>query len=435
MSSFMVNLERKSQRRVDDKVIEEQLKFIMDRSTAGSRNSWTSEFDYHPPKATSGPVTFKSTIHFSRKQTRNAEKAPNTAKLTHEMTEIVKVLSKAANASKFAKNPWVVKKAEPLDWKLDDTEKHAIQNAAEGGTTESGGTEFSVEEIVNFERAMDLEEIEIPDILVNGTDAEIEAHEAFEGIFGRAAHIRVAFSSIKTMIETGGRRRNHVLFYGLPGAAKSTMFRAIQKILGAGSFLAINANSATRAGIEAIFLDRLTQTGCPPFLFIEEIEKTQEQILTVWLSILDERREVRKITHSAARKAEVNSLCFATANDKILFDRLMGGRPGHPGALSSRFNKPLYVARPNYDQMVKILVRDIALFGGQPEWANACMNIADEVGETDPRIILGYLDGGNRLLTGEYKNDIIAIRNTEMEDKARHKEMAAELLLPEESKR
>jgi MoxR-like ATPase len=219
------------------------------------------------------------------------------------------------------------------------------------------------------------------------------------------------------MKDTGGMRRNHVLLHGLPGCAKSSLFKGVQTVVGHGGYLALNANSATRAGIEAIFLRRLKQTGVPPLVFIEEIEKTLEAILTVWLSLMDERAELRKVTNNEANRVETRVLCFGSANDKLLFDKLMGGRPGHPGALSSRFTKPLYVPRPNRDTMRRILLRDIKLYGGNPLWADKALEIADEVGTNDPRIVLAYLDGGERLLNGKYKEDIMAIHKLEQQDK------------------
>lgn len=413
---FQVLLERKNSKNYSMDKIAEQLAQVLDRGTAGNRSAWShdpDDIEFHDPVKKGDFWTYQIHVLFKRKTPR---KTMTPAGLTAEMTEIIGVLGKACAAKKWGEYPWVIKNTHPLDWAIDGEAKHALENAAEGEANGGGDDKMDITEIVDFSEARTLDDIDIPQVLVHGTDAEIEAYGPFQGIYGRAAHIRVAFSSIMTMIRTKGKRRNHVLFHGKPGAAKSTMFHAIQTILGKGAYLALNANSATRAGIEAIFLDRLQETGVPPFLFIEEMEKTLEAILTVWLSILDERREVRKITHTKARRAETNVLGFATVNDKVLFDKLMGGRPGHPGALSSRFNKPLYVPRPDSGQMMRILQRDIKLFGGDMRWAQKAMEIAAEMKETDPRIILGFLDGGDRLLNGKYKDDIMAIYHQQLND-------------------
>jgi hypothetical protein len=418
MPKFHVFFERKNSKKFNTKTVEEQLQYIVDRGVAGNRSSWeVDDLEVHDPKRANGPDSdwvYKAAVMFVRKKPR---KPLTPQRLTGEMTDIVTVMGKSCTATKWGQYPWTITNSEALDWNVSTEGKFDLESAAEGEASDDPSDDkMAISEIVDFDRALTLDEITIPDVLIHGTDAEIEAYGPFQGIYGRGAHVRVAFSSIATMKATKGRRRNHVLFWGKPGAAKSTMFHAIQMVLGKGAYLGINANSATRAGIEAIFLDRLKETGCPPFLFIEEIEKTLEAILTVWLSILDERREVRKITHHQARRAEANVLCFATANDKVLFDKLMGGRPGHGGALSSRFNKPLYVPRPNRDQMMRILLRDIKLYGGKESWAKPCLDIAEELKETDPRTILGFLDGGDRLLNGKYKADIIAIHDAELND-------------------
>jgi hypothetical protein len=409
MPSFTVTLQRKNGKRVDTGVIQNNLNPIINRSTSGTRSNWTTK-----PYRVIAPVVpeddgfylYKTTITYERRSNRNADNN----RLTNEMNAILSVLQESGQSSRFGDYPWTFS-GPPKTYGFE-----AIENPKSDAQPDGGADNVDLSELVDFDRALSLEDIEIPDVLINGTDADIEKHPAFQGIYGRAAHIRVMFSSIKTMKDTGGMRRNHVLLYGLPGCAKSSLFKGVQTVLGHGGFLALNANSATRAGIEAIFLRRLKQTGVPPVVFIEEIEKTLEAVLTVWLSMMDERAEVRKVTNNEASRAETRVLCFATANDKLLLDRLMGGRPGHPGALSSRFTKQLYVPRPSRDMMRRILLRDINLYGGNPLWADKALEIADEVGTNDPRIVLAYLDGGERLLTDKYKEDILTIHRLEKED-------------------
>lgn len=418
MASFTVTLERVVSKRSSK--IEEQLEFIVSRATAGNRKAWScTDYDIDEPKSIDGDWRYKAHLTMERKPGRTEL---SDGRLQTEMDSVMEVMAAACANSKFNKFPWTVKEYKPKDFK--GTGSQAVPGKP--AKNDKGEGELDVNDIVDFEKALLLDEIVIPDILISGTDAEIEKHPAFSGIYGRAPHIRVIFSSIKTMIDTQGMRRNHVLLYGLPGCAKSSIFRGVQTVLGKGAYIAINANSATRAGIEAIFIERLKQTGCPPFFFIEEIEKTLEAILTVWLSIFDERAEVRKVTFTKAQRADARVLGFATANDKVLFDRLMGGRPGHPGALSSRFNKPLYVSRPSREIMKRILLRDIDLYGGKKEWAEPCLDIATEMNTNDPRIVLGYLDGQDRLLSGEYRDDILAIRALELEDKGKVHEAAEE---------
>lgn len=409
LPSFTVSLQRKNGKRVEKDTIQNNLTPMIRRSTSGSRDYWhTKPFSVIAPVTPGGDdlYTYKTTITYERRTMRSNVDAN---KLTLEMNAILGFLTESGKSSTFGQYPWEVVSHKTIGWK-------AVENPTKSADAASGdGVDLA--ELVDFDKALTLEELEIPEVLIHGTDEQIENHPAFLGLYGRSAHVRVMFSSIKTMQDTGGLRRNHCLLHGLPGCAKSSLFKGVQTVLGHGGYLSLNANSATRAGIEAIFLRRLKQTGCPPVIFIEEIEKTLEAILTVWLSILDERAEVRKVTNNEANRAEIRALCFATANDKLLFDRLMGGRPGHPGALSSRFTKPLYVPRPNRDTLLRILQRDIKLYGGKKEWAEKALEISDELGTNDPRIVLGLLDGGDRLLTGKYKEDILTIHQLELNDK------------------
>jgi hypothetical protein len=395
MAQFMVEIQREHTRRLSIEQVKEQIELLAARGIAGTRDNWElTEMHIPEPEYDSSPIIYRAMLEFTSK---NKPKNP-----TKEMTDVCKYIAKKGSSTTFKDRPWTI----PAPPQPSDFVPGSGPPAPEG----------EADYMVDFNAATPLNEITFDDVLIHGTDEQIENYGPFKGIYGRAPHIRVCFSSIKTMIDTGGKRRNHVVFYGLPGAAKSTLFRAIQEVLGKGSYLGINSNSATKAGIESLFLSKLKETGTPPFIFIEEIEKTNEAILNTWLSILDERREVRKLTHTRADKASANVLCFATANDKELFDKLAGGRDNHPGALSSRFNKQLYVARPTREQMRLILKRDVDAFGGRDEWIDKCLEIMDELHETDPRVVLGYLDGADRLMDGSYKRDLKTIHEAEVRE-------------------
>ncbi|CAE7860294.1 unnamed protein product [Symbiodinium microadriaticum] len=380
------SLLRKTKQRTNDDTIYRQVEDIVKAAVIGERKMWqVEEVQKEPPQHQGGSWHFRYTVTLTR---RKGRKENTTLTLSKEKRGIMEVVQKKASGSKYGKYPWDV-----LDVNVSWEE---TANIASGSDSLE---EFSVNDIVDFDEALTWDEIEIPEVLINGTDEEIERHPAFSGIFGRAAHIRVIFSSIKTMCDTQGMRRNHCMLWGLPACAKSQLMMGVQQVLGKGAFLAINGNSATKAGIETIFLKRLKETGTPPVVFIEEIEKTLEAILTVWLSILDDRAEVRKVTYHDQGRAEARVLVVATANDKILFDRLMGGRPKHPGAISSRFTKKLYVPRPDDAIMRKILARDIKLYGGKMKWIDPCIEIMRELNTNDPRTVLSFLDGQEKSMS------------------------------------
>lgn len=405
MPTLNVTLHRKLSKQVNTEVIKEQVEYIAKRAVSGDRSQWSYKKIVVPaPKSHAGGWMYEVELKFERRVKQKA----GIHRLDEKVSKLLTVVKECAASSRFAQLPWYVVK---------HTTDVAIKVVAPVTTSADPNTPMNVGDVVNFSKALTLDDIEIPEVLINGTDDEIESHPAFEGIYDRAAHIRVMFSSIKTMKDTKGMRRNHVILHGLPACAKSSLFMGMQKVLPVGSYLKLNANSTTRAGIEEIFLGKLKVTGVPPIIFNEELEKTLEAILTTWLSILDERAEVRKLNFRTSDQTEARVLCFATANDKLLFDRLMGGRPGHPGAISSRFTKSLYVPRPSWNVMEKILLRDIKRYGGKEAWAQKCIDIAQTIGTNDPRTVLSYLDGGDRLLDGSYKADLLRINELEKQDK------------------
>ncbi len=317
-----------------------------------------------------------------------------------QANEIVETIRDYGKSSSWGKNPWEI-----VDVKLV-----GIKEVKTSKTNTD-------EDDVNFDRALTIEEIgeilDRNDILINGWDAEIEKHEAFQGIYDRGPIIRVCFSSIRRYVNTEGKRRHHILLWGPPGCAKSHIFAGIRKVLGPGAYYDLNNDSSTKAGIQEKLL-RLHDAGIgiPPVVFVEEMEKAQsEHITSPWLSILDDRRELRKLTAFKARRIDINVLVLATCNDKRLFDNLHGGRPGYPGALSSRFSKQLHVPRPTWEVLRRILMREIQEFGGNPKWIQPCIELANELDCDDPRLVISFLDGEDRLLSGDYQNDILAIMN------------------------
>lgn len=406
---IVITLFRKTSQRTNDVTTRKQVDEIIKGSMSGERRMWqVDDVEKHQPHNDGEFWNFRYVITITR---RKGRKNSNSLSLSNEKRLILEVISKKCRSSKYGKYPWEITDT-AVSW--DDQPEITNSGVSSGGNATI--EEFSINDIVDFDHALTWSEIEIPNVLINGSDEEIERHPAFSGIFNRASHIRVIFSSIKTMKDTKGMRRNHCMLWGLPACAKSQLMLGVQKVLGKGAYLAINGNSATKAGIETIFLKRLRETGTPPLCFIEEIEKTLEAILTVWLSILDERAEVRKVTYHDQARADARVLVIATANDKVLFDRLMGGRTKHPGAISSRFTKKLYVPRPDENTMRKILARDIDLYGGKMEWVEPCIEIMNELKTDDPRTILSLLDGQDRLLTGEYRDDILNIHELERRD-------------------
>ena len=241
------------------------------------------------------------------------------------------------------------------------------------------------------------------------SDKALDDSEYFKGIFGRNAQLRTILSSVKSFLESDGLRRNHLILYGSPGCAKTQILNAIGKLLGQDAVVRLDGTSTTPAGIYKVYFQEFDNISEPPFVILEEAEKTSEDSLRVWLGVLDDRGELRKINAREMRSREVKVLCLATVNDKDEFDRLMGGTLKRPGALSSRFVHQLVCPRPTRNVLKMILTRDINSYGGKQEWIEPALNLASQIGTDDPRKVLGFLDGGDRLLSGEYQQDLFDI--------------------------
>jgi hypothetical protein len=56
--------------------------------------------------------------------------------------------------------------------------------------------------------------------------------------------------------------------------------------------------------------------------------------------------------------------------------------------------------------MRRILACDIAAFGGNMDRIDKCMLLAEQLGTDDPRKILAFLDGRDRLMDGSYQKDL-----------------------------
>jgi MoxR-like ATPase len=215
-------------------------------------------------------------------------------------------------------------------------------------------------------------------------------------------------SSVYSFLATDGERRNHVLLYGLPACAKTQILLRLIQFLGEGAVMRLDATSTTSAGVYKLFFKEY-QDGVPPFAVVEEIEKTTEEALRVWLGVLDDRGELLKVTFRDMLARNVKMLCLATANDKALFDKLMGGTSAKEGALASRFVNQLECQRPDAKVLEMILKRDIDARGGNYDWIKPCLALAKDLETDDPRKVLGFLDGGDRLLTNQYQEDRLKI--------------------------
>ena len=307
---------------------------------------------------------------------------------------ILESLRQTCKDAKFSKYPWVVTDENFSPLPADELEEND-----------------PFKQIVPFEKALLWDEFQFDDSYIDMEDDELERSEPFGELYERGAHIRLTLGAIHKAIDTDGNVRNHVLLWGDPGAAKSGMLFSIQSILPRESWMSINIDSITKAGLQTTFFDRLRLTGVPPIIFLEEMEKVAtEGTLSPLLSMLDTRAMLQQINFRKSKSLSAKVLFVATANDKHSFDMMMGGRKDNgriiPGAISSRFVHQLEVKRPSMDTMRKILHREIRKFGGRVEYIEPAIELAEDLGINDPRQIISFLDGGERLLDETYQRDI-----------------------------
>jgi hypothetical protein len=395
--------------------LQEQLDHILGialRGARGTTQGWVCvNQDKKEHQDSDGMWLGTATLYFEK--TRGHKNDTNA--VSQQWDVIQEMIAKAGCSSQFNKYPWTVidedvtvaddEELREEGMSVDEENEETTGKKPAGVKREVPSGVYNIcgpSDVLTIE---DLKE-KFPHDLLNGTDEYIENHEAFKGIYGRGPQIRSVLSTIWSFITSGGERANHTLLYGPPACAKTSILLRILGLFGEGAVLRLDSTSTTRAGLERMIFKQLEVV--PPLFMCEEIEKADEAALRIWLGAMDDRHEFRKVNFHMQQVRKVYFLALATANDKEKFDGMMGGRPGAPGALSSRYVHQWECPRPNQTQMRLILQRDIARFGGKMEWVEPCVALATEVSTDDPRRVLGFLDGGDRLLDGSYQNDVLA---------------------------
>ncbi len=228
----------------------------------------------------------------------------------------------------------------------------------------------------------------------------------FQNIFDRDSQIRVINSSIQAAIATSFQKRNHCLLWGKPACAKTEVMAGFIRMLGEDNVVKFDATMTTKAGMEKHLME---MQSIPPVIFIEEIEKCAPVNLSPLLGILDHRGEIIKTNARIGHEQKpAKCLCIATVNNLAEFKNVMAG------ALASRFSHHIYFPRPSVEVLTKILLREVTEIGGNPEWVKPAIEYCMTIEKTnDPRRCIAVLDGGDKLLTGEYQEDLKRIRKAQ----------------------
>lgn len=247
--------------------------------------------------------------------------------------------------------------------------------------------------------------IEIPDYDLPALDGKI-LEETFAGIYERESHIRLIYDSIKTQLQSGGMKRIHCIAYGEPASAKTEVFLRFKELIerdGHSRMLVLDASTTSKAGLEKLLLERAEQGVLPPFLLIEEIEKQTDDTFRCLLSVMDDRMEIsRNNARIGLVKAKTPMTVFATCNSAEIIKSWM------KGALWSRFSWPIRCDRPTKEIMKSILQREISKTDGNLAWIEPIIDLGyNKLGTNDPRKLISFLAGGDRLLDGSFQADIM----------------------------
>lgn len=239
----------------------------------------------------------------------------------------------------------------------------------------------------------------------------------FDGIYEREPHIRIIHDSVKNYSTSGGKVRSHILLYGKPAGAKTSLLERFKEFYDDENerVVFIDGPTMTKAGLENWLVELAESSKLPEIIVIEEIEKQNKDNLLILLSLMASGKIMRTNSRVGRDEHKANCLIWATCNDE---EELKNFRNG---ALHSRFTHKLYCARPNRALMHKILLKKIEERNGNPVWADIALKFADDLQAQmagllgkkviidDPREIVGFLDGGDRLMDSSYQNDFLDI--------------------------
>lgn len=257
--------------------------------------------------------------------------------------------------------------------------------------------------------SMKLREPFVPPVL---TESVFSSY--FGDIYEREAHIRVIHDSVQMFVESGGKRRSHVLLHGKPAAAKTSIFERFKLWYEEKSewerIIFVDGPTLTKAGFEKWIMGQAGEGTLPEIIVIEEIEKQNVDNLLSLLSVMQSGYLMRTNAHVGKVRCSVPTIIWATCNDETIL------RNFRNGALWSRFSHKWECQRPGPNLTKKILEREVQLINGNPLWVDKVMEIVqhprcplDDKG--DIREIIALLDGRNRLLDGSYLNDLLKINS------------------------
>lgn len=363
-------VERRVKKRLQAETLKAQLKQMAAVALKGSRGKgwdYTTPARVNPPYQDGEFICYKQTVKFHTTINRESVK--------QKFPQIAERFAQAGCAGQLKTAPWVV--LEPTG--LADIAHSATKAAAEAAELR--------------EKANEPREI---------GEVNLTQGKHFSHIYGRQAQINRIMGALRLGEKTDWNKRTNSVLDGDPGCGKTEIMRACAKMLGKEdeAYMWVDATSTTKAGM----LERLLSGEVvPPVMFIEEIEKCEEQALRWLLGVMDIRGQVRRHNYRTGPQCEnVKMVVIATANDVDLLEKMMAG------ALYSRFQNKIYCPRPDRKIMERILKREVKEIGGREEWIEPALVFGmDKWAMTDPRDLITICScGGDDLLgAGNYQKD------------------------------
>lgn len=281
---------------------------------------------------------------------------------------------------------------------------------------------------------IDSNKIERPEFIVPELTPEVIA-KVFDGVFEREAHIRLMHDSVKNYIFSSNKHkanpnaeicRSHILLHGKPAGCKTTLFEKFMKLYNADGVQRIqfiDGQTMSKAGLENWVLEKAEQGDLPEILAIEEIEKQPPDNLVPLISIMGSGYLAKLNARIGLRREVTPVVIWATCNNKKIIKEY------REGVLWSRFTHKLHCSRPSRELMKEILLRRIRSIDGDEKWADEILKfayetLAKETGHKvdDPREILGFIDGRERLMDGSYQADILKVWKTETDEEKKDAE-------------
>jgi chromosomal replication initiation ATPase DnaA len=356
-----VTIQRSCSQRTNDKIIRRHVDFLIERALTGHRKTWEGTAGKTLVKQSQvvGFWDFTVTLKFERT-------ARKTAHEVKQWADILERLATAGQHTKFNKYPWQV--------------------LTDGKATKGSPAPVVVKPIIK-------------DAKDYYDKINTDPGTLFDKFYNREPQIKRALSAIQAAKDSGFNNRFNVVFHGPPGCGKTDLMRTFGRMLGEENeaYTHMDATSMTAAGVAKMLLEN---DYIPPVLFVEEIEKSDENSLKWLLGVADIRGEIRRTNFRIGNAARnVKMLVVASVNNMKLFRSVMSG------ALASRFPIDIYCPRPDRETLRRILEREVKKNNGKMEWIEPTLVYCfDQKKWNDPRKLLPVcLCGKDDLLDGSYQ--------------------------------